>query len=120
MGYRVTFLAEAEQCIVDQIAWYEEDEINGGAELADRWPTKLEQSIFEFESRPERFGFAPENGRWEPQLELRQMPFMPWKKKTAWRILFVINKEESIVTIVQIRHDLRPLLGEEELMMAKE
>lgn len=113
MSYRVAFLAEAERCIEDQIAWYEEDDKHDGSELADRWLTKLQRSIVELEVRPERFGFAPENGRWQPQLELRQMPFKPWKRKTGWRILFVIDDEESIVTIVQIRHERRPLLGEE-------
>lgn len=114
MSYRVTFLAEAEQGIEDQIAWYEGDERHGGVELADRWLTKLQQAIRELESRPERFGFAPENGRWQPQLELRQMPFKPWKKKAGWRVLFVIDEENSIVTVVQIRHERRPLLGDGE------
>ena len=112
MRYRVKFLAEAEQCITDQIAWYEEGEKHGGSELADRWLAKFQEKLRELEERPERFGFAPENGKWRSQLALRQMPFKPWKKKVGWRVLFVIDDEQAIVSIVQIRHELRPLLGE--------
>lgn len=114
MVFLVSITAEAESCIQDQIAWYEGDERHGGSELANRWLDLLQKALGDLESNPERFGFAPENGRWHPQLELRQMPFKPWKKKYGWRLLFVIDQENNNVTIIQIRHERRPLLYQEE------
>jgi hypothetical protein len=37
MDYGLRLSAEAERCIEDPLLWYEADEANGGAELADRW-----------------------------------------------------------------------------------
>jgi hypothetical protein len=37
MNHELRIPTEAERCIEDQLQWYEADEANGGAELADRW-----------------------------------------------------------------------------------
>ncbi len=113
MPFLVTIAAEATRCIEDQIAWYEVDESHGGPELADRWLELLQKALVDLESNPEGFGFAPENGKWQPQFALRQMPFKPWKKKFGWRLLFVVDHENHHVTIIQIRHERRPLLDQE-------
>jgi plasmid stabilization system protein ParE len=110
MDYELLLSAEAEQCIEDQLRWYEAEETNGGAELADRWLDRLETALETLRQHPERFGCAPENGRWLPALIIRQMRFKPWKTPSAWRILYVIDEKSARVTVLQIRHENRPLL----------
>ena len=61
---------------------------------------------------PTSHGFAPENGRWHPQFEIRQLRFRPKKSKPGWRILFSIDESERTITILQIRHERRPILGD--------
>ena len=112
MSYELRFSAEAEQCIEDQLQWYESDEQFGGAELADRWLDELERILGALGEYPERHGFAPENGRWLPEISLRQMRFKPWKTPSAWRILYAIDEAAGVVTVLQIRHEKRPLLPE--------
>lgn len=110
MDYELLLSSEAERCIEDQLLWYEVDEMRGGAELADRWMDLLEIALDTLRQHPERHGFAPENGRWMPQISIRQMRFKPWKTPSAWRILFVIDEQAARVTVLQIRHEKRPLL----------
>jgi len=110
MSYELRFSQEAESCIDDQMAWYEADESHGGVELADRWFAKLQDALTSLTDKPMRFGFAPENGRWLAHLELRQMLFRPWKGKSAWRVLFVIDEGAQSVAVLQIRHARRPFL----------
>jgi plasmid stabilization system protein ParE len=110
MDYELLLSSEAERCIEEQIRWYEVDETRGGAELADRWLDLLETALDTLRQHPERCGFAPENGRWMPEISIRQMRFKPWKTPTAWRILFVIDEEAARVSVLQIRHERRPLL----------
>jgi hypothetical protein len=110
MACRIAFLREAEDCIKEQLQWYTEDESHGGTELAEKWLDALQQSLKDLETRPTRFGYAAENGKWHPQIELRQMPFEPWKRKHGWRVLFSIDEEAKVVTILQIRHEHRPFL----------
>jgi plasmid stabilization system protein ParE len=112
MDFELLLSAEAEQCIEDQLLWYEADETNGGAELADRWVDLLETALNTLRQHPERHGFAPENGRWLPDICLRQMRFKPWKTPSAWRILYVIDEESAQVTVLQVRHERRPWLPE--------
>jgi len=113
MTYELRFSREAETCIDDQLAWYEADESHGGIELADRWFAKLQDALATLTEKPTRHGFAPENGRWLSHLELRQMLFRPWKGKSTWRVLYVIDDEVKSVTVLQIRHAKRPFLFEE-------
>lgn len=114
MDYQLLLSTEAERCIEDQLLWYEADEMRGGAEIADRWMDLLEIALDTLRQHPECYGFAPENGRWMPQISIRQMRFKPWKMPSAWRILFVIDEQAARVTVLQIRHEKRPLLPETE------
>lgn len=110
MDYQLLLSSEAERCIEDQLLWYEADEMRGGAELADRWMDLLEFTLDTLRQHPERHRFAPENGRWMPQISIRQMRFKPWKTSSVWRILFVIDEQAARVTVLQVRHEKRPLL----------
>lgn len=114
MDYELRLASEAERCIEDQLLWYEADETGGGAELVDRWLDLLEIALDRLSQHPERYGFAPENGRWMPGVSIRQMRFNPWKTPSAWRIFFVIDEGAARVTVLQVRHDKRRLLREGE------
>jgi plasmid stabilization system protein ParE len=111
--FELRLSAEAERCVEEQLQWYEGDEANGGAELADRWLDLLETAFDALGQHPERHGFAPENGRWMPGIPIRQMRFKPWKTASVWRILYVLDEQARRVTILQVRHGKRPLLSEE-------
>jgi hypothetical protein len=45
-----------------------------------------------------------------PDVAIRQLRFKPWKGPSAWRILYVIDAPVRRVTVLQIRHEKRPLL----------
>lgn len=111
MNHQLLISAEAERCIEDQLQWYESDEVNGGAELADRWIDLLEVALMALSQHPERHGFAPESGRWMPGIAIRQVRFKPWKSASVWRILYTIDEPARCVTVLQIRHEKRPPLG---------
>jgi plasmid stabilization system protein ParE len=110
MNHDLRISAEAERCIEEQLRWYEADEANGGAELADRWLDRLTAALEALGRHPERHGFAPENGRWMPAVVIRQSRLKPWKGPSAWRILYAIDAPARRVTVLQIRHEKRPLL----------
>lgn len=112
MNHGLRLSAEAERCIEEQLQWYEADETRAGSELADRWLNLLETALGKLSRHPERYGFAPENGRWMPAISIRQMRFKPWKTPSTWRILYVIDDSARLVTVLQIRHEKRPLLPE--------
>ncbi len=112
MDCELLLSSEAERCVEDQMVWYEADEAGGGAELADRWLDLLETALDTQRQHSERYRFAPENGRWLPGISIRQMRFKPWKTPSAWRILYVIDEGAARVTVLQIRHEKRPLLPE--------
>ena len=112
MSGKLRLSSEAEDCIEEQLQWYEVDERHGGAVLGEKWLQKLETALGELQQHPERHGFAPENGRWLPHLTIRQLRFQPWKSKSAWRVLYVYGEDTSTVTVLQIRHEKRPLLFE--------
>jgi plasmid stabilization system protein ParE len=114
-GYELRLSSEAESCIEEQLLWYEAEEANGGAELADRWMRLLEAAIDVLSHHPERHSLAPENGRWLPAITIRQLRFKPWKTQSAWRILYVIDTNAKQVVVLQIRHERRPLLGDDKL-----
>jgi len=111
VSYQLHFSSEAERCIEEQLEWYDRETDH---EQGDRWLAQLEAALERLSGNPERYGFAPENGLWRPELELRQMPFQPWKTKSAWRVLYVIDESSEVVTVIQIRHSRRPWLSEEE------
>lgn len=114
MNYELRLSTEAERCVEDQLLWHEADEAGGGAELADHWLDLLEIAFDTLKQHPERYGFAPENGRWMPGVSIRQTRFKPWKTPSAWRILYVIDEKAAGITVLQIRHEKRPLLPEGE------
>lgn len=113
MEFALLLSSEAERCIEEQFLWYEADDANGGLGLADRWMDKLEAALERLREHPERHGFAPENGRWRVDLAIRQMRFKPWKTPSTWRILYVVDKKAEKVTVLQIRHEKRPLLSDD-------
>lgn len=112
MSFIVTLSVEAQRTIEDQIYWHEADEKHGGADLANRWLDKLEAALTKLAASPHRHGLAPENGRWHPELVIRQMQFRPWKSGVGWRVLFVIDEKQDIVTVLQVRHERRRWLFE--------
>ena len=114
-NYELRLSAEAEHSIEDQLQWYEADESGNGPELADRWLILLEEALDDLGKHSERYGFAPENGRWMPGISIRQMRFKPWKSPSAWRVLFVFDELAARITVLQIRHERRPLLPDMEL-----
>jgi hypothetical protein len=96
----------------EQLLWYEADDRNGGIELADRWMDLLEMTLEQLRKHPERHGFARENGRWRADVAIRQIRFKLWKTPSGWRILYVMDEKARQVTVIQIRHEKRPLLGD--------
>lgn len=57
---------------------------------------------------------AAENGRWHPEVVIRRMLFRPWKSGVGWRVLFTVDEIRQVVTVLQVRHEHRPLLEEGE------
>jgi hypothetical protein len=114
MSHQLRISREARECIEQQMICHESADEHGGSELADRWLERLEYALRKLRQNPTQHGFAPENGRWQAQLELRQMRFQPWKTGSVWRILYVIDEVSRDVTGVQIRHARRPFLFAEE------
>lgn len=110
MSFELFLSSDAERSVHEQLRWYEADEDRGGARLADRWLERLEAALHKLSGQPRRHGFAPENGRWMSHLSIRQVRFCPWKTSSAWRVLYVIDEEREIVTVLQIRHANRPFL----------
>ena len=114
MSCRWELSDKAKVAVERQVAWYESDERHGGAELAERWLSTLEPALEKLAAEPRRHAMAPENGRWNPDLEIRQMLFRPWKSGVGWRVLYTIDEAKKIVTILQIRHEHRQWLFEAE------
>lgn len=113
MSFELRLSPEAVRSIEDQLRWYEADELNGGAGLADRWLNLLEAALDALCGHPARHGFAPENGRWMPSVSIRQIRFKPWKTPSAWRVLYTIDDQAKLVTVLQVRHEKRPLLSDD-------
>jgi len=111
MSYEILFSAEATQSIEDQLLWYEADESRGGAELADRWLNLLEVAIETLSPDPERHKPAAENGRWNPEILIRQLLFKPWKTASRLRVLYNVHSTKKQLTILQVRHEKRPPLS---------
>lgn len=114
MNYEVRLAAEAQTTIAAQLAWYTEDAECGGERLARRWLEALELAVGKLSTRPERHGMAPENGRWHPEVTVRQFQFRPWRSRAGWRVLFAIDDSRRIVTVLQVRHEKRRFLFERE------
>lgn len=114
MAFELRLSAEAERCVEDQLQWYEADETHSGAELADRWLDLLEKALETLTRHSDRNGFAPGNGRWMPEISIHQIRFKPWKTASIWRVIYTIDERANVVTGLQIRHEKRPLLTEDD------
>lgn len=107
MRYRVKQDAAADAGIVAQVDWYRADERRGGEVLAKRWVDALHKALRTLEEAPTQHRFAPENGKWMPEFELRQLLFRPWKSDVGWRVLYTIDEKAKTVTVLQVRHERR-------------
>lgn len=112
MRYRVKQDAAADAAIVAQVDWYRADEGRGGEALAKRWFDALHQALSTLAEAPTQHRFAPENGKWLPAFELRQMRFRPWKSGVGWRVLYTIDEAAKTVIVLQVRHAHRRFLHE--------
>jgi plasmid stabilization system protein ParE len=100
------FLDDAARLSIrEELIWLEE---KLGDESADFWIEALEKCLDALTSHPERNGFAPENGKIFRGVKIRQKRFRPWKGKPGWRVLYMVDELEAIVTILQIRHERQP------------
>lgn len=79
-----------------------------GELLSEKWANEFDNVLESLTSHPERNGFAPENGLIFRGVEIRQKRFRPWKGKPGWRVLYLVDEIEAIVTILQIRHERQP------------
>jgi plasmid stabilization system protein ParE len=114
MKYRVVLSPEGRKTIDEQADWYCSDEQQGGEELATRWLDELQAALASLAVMPGRHGLAPENGKWHPDVLVRQMLFRPWQSGVGWRVLFAVDEPTRIVSILQIRHERRRWLFEPE------
>ncbi|MCX6838071.1 MAG: type II toxin-antitoxin system RelE/ParE family toxin [Verrucomicrobia bacterium] len=111
MSYSLTLATEAKLSIRQQRQWYR-TELEDGDVLAKRWTRELDQALEKLCEHPERHSLAAENGRWHPEVVLRRMLFRPWKSGMGWRVLFTVDEQEQVVTVLQVRHEHRPPLKE--------
>lgn len=107
MSYQWSLSPDADDCIFRQTQWYLVEVTDGGEELATRWIIGLEVALENLAKHPTRHGFAPENGKWLPELQVRQMLFRPWKSGVGWRVLYAIDENAKLVTVLQVRHEHR-------------
>lgn len=114
MSYRWSLSSAADDGVLRQTAWYLTEIPDGGADLARRWNSLLQTALEKLAVAPTRFGFAPENGQWLPELQIRQMLFRPWKSGAGWRVLYTIDERKKLVTVLQIRHEHRLRMFEAE------
>ena len=107
MNYKVRLASSGDASIATQVEWYRSDEQHGGEELAERWFAKLHVALATLATAPTRHGLAPENNKWRPEFEIRQMLFRPWKSGVGWRVLYTIDEDAQLVTVLQVRHERR-------------
>jgi ParE toxin of type II toxin-antitoxin system, parDE len=112
MGFLIHATESCQESIDTQLAWYRADESRGGDVLAERWLNALHVELRKISLRLQPYGLAPENGEWLPELQIRQKFFRPWKSGVGWRVLFVIDDDAQIVTILQVRHERRRYMHE--------
>lgn len=75
------------------------------------WLEDLETTIATLKTMPHRRSHAPENGRWEADIELRQLLFDAYPSK--YRIIFTIIEDDT-VRVLQVRHGSRLFMHESE------
>jgi plasmid stabilization system protein ParE len=106
--YLIAIPAKAERSIDEQIDWLFANPGGDGKRLSERWADEFDKVIESLKAHPNRNGFAPENGRLFPDLEIRQKRFRLWEGKPGWRVLHIVDDREAVVTILQIRHERQP------------
>lgn len=105
MAYRVELARRAERDIEEAFEF-----IRSRAPLnALRWREGLQQRLRILETRPDAFGFAPENA--DSHNEVRQILF------GVYRILYTIRGD--VVFIIAVRHGARLHLTGEEINAAE-
>lgn len=104
--YSVELDPRAIEDIENAIAWLSKQ----APSKVPEWIDALETKIKSLETMPERCPFAPENHRWELELELRQLLFDRYP--SIYRIIFTIL--ENKVRVLQVRHGSRTFLFESE------
>lgn len=109
MKFQYSLSSEALESIEQQQIWLEE---NAGDELADFWMISLKAALEGLALQPERNGFAPENGDWPGEVEIRQKCFRPWRGEPGWRVLYTVDEGARMVTIFQVRHERMPWVEE--------
>lgn len=114
MSYKWSLSGLADAEILRQSKWYLTEAADSGIELASRWNSRLQTALDQLAAAPRRFGFAPENGKWLPQHQIRQMLFRPWNSGVGWRVLYTIDEKAKLVTVLQVRHERRRYLHESE------
>lgn len=102
--YAVELDSRAIEDIDNAVTWLSEQAPHKVAE----WFHALESEIQSLESLPQRCPLAPENGRWETELELRQLLFDRYP--STYRIIFTILGDT--VRVLQIRHGARRFIFE--------
>ncbi len=107
MSYALKYSKTAEDQIEKQQLWYEADEQRGGLELSVRWIHGLFAAVETITAHPQRYPFAPENGRWMKRHSIRQLVYRPWQGKPGWRVLYVIKEKSKVISILDIRHESR-------------
>ena len=112
MILRVQMTPAAEASIAAQVNWFTADEERGGEALAEKWFNLLHAEIATLTGNPHLHAFAPENGKWQPKVAIRQMLFRPWKAKAGWRVLYTVDQRAKLVSVLQIRHEHRRWLHE--------
>jgi plasmid stabilization system protein ParE len=106
--YLIEIPPRAELSIEEQIDWLFKSPRGDGERLSEKWANEFDNVLESLTSYPERNGFAPENGKIFRGVKIRQKRFRPWKGKSGWRVLYMVDELEAIVTILQIRHERQP------------
>ncbi len=92
LQYKVTFLAEAYDDIINSFEW---GVSRWGDELAQKWLKDLYETIFSvLETSPLGCPIAPDNDEWD--FEVRMLVFL------RYRILFTILNDEKEVVVVRL------------------
>ena len=105
--YNVELDPRAVEDIENALDWLAEQ----APDKVSEWLDALESKIQSLETLPERCPLAPENRRWEPELELRQLLFDRYP--SIYRIIFTVLGSRT-VRVLQIRHGARRFLFESE------
>ena len=104
--YRIEIDPRATEDIDQVLVWLGEQ----APHKVEEWFDSLVLEIHSLETMPERCPLAPENGRWESELEVRQLLFDRYP--SIYRILFTVI--DQTVRVLQVRHGSRRYLFEDD------